>query len=352
MKVRVLIVDDSGFFRRRIAEIFSADPHLEVVGAAVDGADAIVKVAELKPDVVTMDVEMPVLDGISAVRRIMATHPTPILMFSTLTQEGAKATFDALEAGAVDFLPKRLEDIASDQNEARRQLCARVRLIGARGLPGQHPVKTSAAAAGAPASAPRRTAARRGGYRVLAIGASTGGPAALQQLVAQLPSDFPLPVLIIQHMPATFTLAFAQRLDQLCQVRVREAADGDVLAPGMVYVAPGGRQMLVEEQPRGLVVRIQDAVEGQNYRPCIDLTYQSLAKVLPGQVLALVLTGMGADGREGARSLKQGGSVVWAQDEASCVVYGMPAAVVEAGLADHVVPLAAMGAGLIQEARA
>jgi len=341
-------VDDSGFFRRRLAEIFAADPGIEVVGTAANGQEAVDQVPRLKPDVITMDIEMPIMDGITAVRRIMAAHPTPILMFSSLTTEGATATFEALEAGAADYLPKRLEDIATDRNVAIRELTARVRQLAVRRVS----LATRVPAVAAVREQPRTPAARpgaAGGYRVLAIGASTGGPVALQQVLMALPKEFPLPILLIQHMPGSFTGPFAQRLGQMCKIRVKEAADGDVLAPGQALLAPGGKQMLLEQRAGQVLVRIQEPAPGQNYKPCVDVTFSAAARVFPGKTLALVLTGMGADGREGARLLKQGGSTVWVQDEKSCVVYGMPAAVAEAGLADQILPLLSIGTEIAHE---
>lgn len=344
-RARVLIVDDSGFFRRRLAEIFGADPDIEVVGTAANGQEAIDQAALLKPAVITMDIEMPVMDGITAVRRIMAVRPVPILMFSSLTTEGAQATFEALEAGAADYLPKRLEDIAVDREVAIRELTARVKLLAGRGpraavRPALELVKV----------APRPPAAHAAGrYRLVVIGASTGGPVALQQILASLPKDFPLPILLVQHMPATFTGPFAQRLDQMCAIKVKEAADRDRLAPGVALLAPGGRQMVLETVAGHTVVRIRDSEPGQHYRPSVDVTFAAAAQQFGGKTLALVLTGMGADGREGARALKQGGATVWAQDEKTCVVYGMPGAVAEAGLADQILPLAAIGPGIVSE---
>ncbi|MEW6353564.1 MAG: chemotaxis response regulator protein-glutamate methylesterase [Pseudomonadota bacterium] len=348
MTVRVLIVDDSAFFRRRVAEILNADAELDVIGSVADGQQAVDKVMELRPDVVTMDIEMPVLDGISAVRKIMATRPTPILMFSSLTSEGAQATLDALEAGALDFLPKRFEDIAQDRDTAKKLLCARVRTLGQRGLRAAPPRVAPHSVNGVTPATAARAPAKKGAYKLVAIGTSTGGPAALQQVLDKLPAQFPTPLLLVQHMPASFTPAFAQRLNQLCAITVKEAADGDVLRAGTALLAPGGRQMVIEQRGADYVVRIQDSDAGQNYKPSVDVTFNSLAKALPGQVLAVVLTGMGADGREGARALKQGGATVWAQDEQTCVVYGMPMAIVEAGLADQVLPLSEIGVNLAQ----
>lgn len=350
-RVRVLIVDDSGFFRRRLTEIFAADPGIEVVGSASNGQEAIDLVARLRPDVITMDIEMPIMDGITAVRHIMASQPTPILMFSSLSTEGAQATFEALEAGAADYLPKRLEDIATDRNQAIHELTSRVRLLAMRGVraAAQRPAIPSPTA---PPQTPTRSHSAAGRFRIVAIGASTGGPVALQQVLMSLPKNFPVPIVLVQHMPATFTGPFAQRLNQMCQIGVKEAGDGDVLTAGNAFLAPGGKQMLIESRGGQVVVRIRDSEAGQNYRPCVDVTFRSVAREYPGKALAVVLTGMGADGREGARTLKQGGSVVWAQDEKSCVVYGMPAAVVEARLADQVLPLTAIGSGIVNEVAA
>jgi len=330
MAIRVLVVDDSGFFRRRVSEILSADPALEVVGQTANGEEAIEQAAKLRPDVITMDIEMPVLDGISATRRIMARTPVPIIMFSSLTTEGAKATLDALDAGAVDFLPKRFEDIASDREEARRLLCQRVRDLGRKGRAG---IRKPVAARPPVTARPAAKRAASGPIHLLAIGTSIGGPVALQKVLTRLPANFPAPILLIQHMPGTFTPAFAKRLDQQCAIRVREAADGDRLEPGLALLAPGGRQMLLDGRPGQTIVRIGDD-PGQTYKPSVDLTFTSLAKIHPRDTLAVVLTGMGADGAKGARLLHERGSRVWAQDEASCVVYGMPAAVVEAGIAE------------------
>jgi two-component system, chemotaxis family, protein-glutamate methylesterase/glutaminase len=349
MTFRVLIVDDSAFFRHRLSSIFKGDPQLEVVGAAENGQQAVERVSELRPDVITMDIEMPVMDGITAVRRIMALRPTPILMFSSLTHDGAQATLDALEAGAMDFLPKTLEDISTNFAEATDTLRVRVRQLAQRGIAAARAPSPSAGparAVPARASAPRAGASR---YRVLVIGASTGGPMALQQVLKPLPKDFPVPILLVQHMPAAFTGPFASRLDQVCNIRVKEAIDGDVLAPGKALLAPGGKQMVIEARNGGTYVRIQESQAGQHYRPSVDVTFTSVARAYQGKTLALVLTGMGADGREGARLLKQGGSAVWAQDEKSCVVYGMPAAVVEAKLADDVLPLPEIGPHILQE---
>jgi two-component system chemotaxis response regulator CheB len=270
-------------------------------------------------------------------------------MFSSLTSDGAKATLDALDAGAVDYLPKRLEDLSPDHVEAGKILCTRVRTIGLRGMTLRTAAAPRATVAVSPVTPrPRVALPPRGICKIVLIGTSTGGPAALQQVLSKLPADYPVPILLVQHMPGSFTPAFAQRLDQLCAINVREAAEGDVLKPGTARLAPGGRQMALEDRRGSVVVHVTDSEPGQNYRPCVDITFTSAAKAYPGKALAVVLTGMGADGREGARVLKQGGSFIWAQDEASCVVYGMPMAVTEAGLVDQVLPLSDIGPSLAQ----
>ncbi|MDQ0121376.1 two-component system chemotaxis response regulator CheB [Pseudomonas lini] len=375
MAVKVLVVDDSGFFRRRVSEILSADPNIQVVGTATNGKEAIDQALALKPDVITMDYEMPMMDGITAVRHIMQRCPTPVLMFSSLTHEGARVTLDALDAGAVDFLPKNFEDISRNPEKVKQLLCEKIlsisrsnRRVSAYSAPAPvaapAPAPTSAPssvtsygssapARPAPAPIPARThapvssspAPKRKAYKLVAIGTSTGGPVALQRVLTQLPANFPAPIVLIQHMPAAFTKAFAERLDKLCRIRVKEAEDGDILRPGLALLAPGGKQMMVDG--RG-AVKILPGDERLNYRPCVDITFGSAAKSYGDKVLAVVLTGMGADGREGARLLKQSGSSIWAQDEASCVIYGMPMAIVKAELADAVYGLDEIGRHLVE----
>lgn len=370
MVVKVLVVDDSGFFRRRVSEILSSDSNIQVVGTATNGKEAIDQALALKPDVITMDYEMPMMDGITAVRHIMQRCPTPVLMFSSLTHEGARVTLDALDAGAVDFLPKNFEDISRNPEKVKQMLCEKVHSISRsnrRSLfsaPAPAPVTPPPAAPSTfgrpapapvarPAAAPVRTAApaahspapKRKAYKLVAIGTSTGGPVALQRVLTQLPANFPAPIVLIQHMPAAFTKAFAERLDKLCRISVKEAEDGDILRPGLALLAPGGKQMMVDG--RGSI-KILPGDERLNYKPCVDITFGSAAKSYGDKVLAVVLTGMGADGREGARLLKQGGSAIWAQDEASCVIYGMPMAIVKADLADAVYSLDDIGKHLVE----
>ncbi|MCY1256721.1 Chemotaxis response regulator protein-glutamate methylesterase of group 1 operon [compost metagenome] len=366
MVVKVLVVDDSGFFRRRVSEILAADPQIQVVGTATNGREAIDQALALRPDVITMDYEMPTMDGITAVRHIMQRCPTPVLMFSSLTHEGARVTLDALDAGAVDFLPKNFEDISRTPEKVKQLLCEKVHSIArsnrryssfsstaqplpatsAPARPAAAPAAVSAQPSHAGHAAPASShAPKRKAYRLVAIGTSTGGPVALQRVLTQLPANFPAPLVLIQHMPAAFTKAFAERLDKLCRISVKEAEDGDILRPGLALLAPGGKQMMIDG--RG-AVKILPGDERLNYKPCVDITFGSAAKTYGDKVLAVVLTGMGADGREGARLLKQGGSSIWAQDEASCVIYGMPMAIVKAELADAVYSLDDIGRHLVE----
>ncbi|MFT3931511.1 MAG: chemotaxis response regulator protein-glutamate methylesterase [Spongiibacteraceae bacterium] len=378
MTVTVLIVDDSSFFRRRLTEMIDQCPGLRVVGTASNGREGVAKTLELKPDVITMDYEMPIMDGITAVREIMAKQPTPILMFSSLTYEGARVTFDSLEAGAVDYLPKNFDEISRNAAELKNKLAERINMVSkARSkrssvsvaapaarpaTPAPAPVSTPAplkqpvreapvAAAPQKSVEPVRSASTSAGarsrkhYSLVAIGTSTGGPVALQQVLTALPANFPSPIVLIQHMPGTFTSAFAERLNSLCKIDVKEAVDGDSLRPGLALLAPGGKQLMIS---KGGKVKVLPGDERVNYKPCVDITFASAANVYRDQVLAIILTGMGADGCEGARMLKQNGSSVWAQDEASSVIYGMPMAVAKANLTDEVLALNAIGPRLAE----
>jgi len=363
MTIRVLVVDDSSFFRRQIQKLITQDPALEVVGTAVDGKDAIAKVRALKPDVVTMDIEMPVMDGIEATRGIMRRFPLPILIFSSLATEGAQATFDALDAGAVDFIPKRFEDISRNRDEVQKILCSKLSTIARHGIPspgkkipgpssllkkivrvGAVPVVENTVKIGG-VTGP----AKKGSYKLVAIGTSTGGPVALQEILTKLPENFPLPIVLVQHMPATFTPAFAKRLDQICDIHVKEAEQGDTLSAGTAYLAPGGKQMEIRGRGNQLSIDISESEPGLTYKPSVDVTFSSIASTLKNQVLAIILTGMGADGCKGSIALKQAGSTIWAQDKDSSVVYGMPAAVFDAGIADKVLPLKDVSSHIIKQ---
>ena len=370
MPIKVLVVDDSGFFRRRVCELLSTDARIQPIGTASNGREAVEKAIELKPDVITMDYEMPVLDGISAVREIMQKAPVPVLMFSSLTHEGARVTLGALEAGAVDYLPKNFEDISRRPDELAKALCEKVIEVSRsrRGALAASSVSTKPAAfrdrapVGSVARSvtpprPAVTASRTASinrvepvvhskpqprhFDLVAIGTSTGGPMALQTVLTQLPASFPAPLLLVQHMPAAFTGAFAERLNSLCQIQVKEAQDGDLLKPGLALLAPGGKQMVVDK--RGNCVRILPGDERLNYKPCVDVTFGSAANAVKGRILGVIMTGMGSDGRDGCRMLKERGATIWSQDEDSSVIYGMPMAVAKAGLSDEVLNLNDIG---------
>ncbi|EWH09457.1 chemotaxis-specific protein-glutamate methyltransferase [Catenovulum agarivorans DS-2] len=378
MPIRVLVVDDSSFFRRRVSEIIDQDPDLTVVDTALNGKDALDKTIKLKPDVITMDVEMPIMDGISSVREIMKKYPTPILMFSSLTHDGAQATLDALDAGALDFLPKKFEDIARNKEEAVSLLQTRIKQISKRRISmrmaalksagasrfatrSQRAAKVEATEQAITATSnkdkleqiqSRRKNSNRGSasYKLMAIGTSTGGPVALQTILTKLPKNFPVPILLIQHMPAAFTSAFAARLDSMCQISVKEASNGDMLRAGCAYLAPGGKQMIVEGVGTGAKILIkEDNSDRLTYKPSVDITFASVGKAFRGHVLGVILTGMGADGRDGAKFLKQQGATIWAQDEDSCVVYGMPQAVANAGISSESIALNQMADRIIGE---
>jgi two-component system chemotaxis response regulator CheB len=279
----------------------------------------------------------------------MASNPVPIIMFSSLTQEGAKATLDALDAGALDFLPKKFEDIALNRKEAILLLQNRVKALCGKKTFGNSSLlkaRTSSSSSAEPLqknnvikvertlTKPNFSFSTSSHYACLAIGTSTGGPVALQKILTELPSDFPVPVIMVQHMPGSFTQAFAKRLHDLCNVRVKEASNGDMLTPGVCYLAPGGKQMTIEGRAGSarVIISEPDRFPCAAYKPSVDVTFDSVAQVYSGNVLAVILTGMGADGREGCRTLKAKGAKVWAQDEQSCVVYGMPQAVTLANI--------------------
>ncbi len=373
MAYKVLVVDDSSFFRRRVTDILNKDPQLEVIDVAVNGQEAVEKALALKPDVITMDIEMPVLNGIAAVKQIMAQSPTAILMFSSLTHQGAKSTLEALEAGALDFLPKKFSEIAQNSDEAGSLLRQRVAQLASksglsrRSLSSTRPAtrrdlstqpamstRKSIASSSAPVSSKKLGSVLKSAsgknYSLLAIGTSTGGPVALQKILTQFPQDFPLPIILIQHMPATFTHAFANRLNSLCKINVKEASNGDVLKPGCAYLAPGGRQMIIAGTENAAKIKIIDDNSAKiTFKPSVDVSFGSAAKIYGGNVLGVILTGMGADGREGSRMLKAKGATIWAQDEQSCVVYGMPQAVTIAGISQLSLPLDVISSSISKE---
>ncbi|MFQ3250093.1 MAG: two-component system chemotaxis response regulator CheB [Glaciecola sp.] len=367
MPYRVLIVDDSTFYRRRLASFLEKDPSIQIVGQAINGLEAVEKAKTLKPDVITMDVEMPVMDGISAVTKIMQVAPTAILMFSSLTHEGAKVTLDALAAGAIDFIPKNFDDVSKERPAAiliiqrRVKALARSRLLkqtteakktekpaGSSNLPTFRASKLPAKPV-AVSSSPMPATGKR--YKLLFIGASTGGPVALQTVISGLPADFPYPVILVQHMPGTFTAAFAERLNKHSQLKVKLAENNDRIEKGTVYLAEGGKQLQVTGKGAFARINIVKAPKESAiiYHPSIDFTMESLVGAYSGDILSVILTGMGSDGSRGGKLLKEKGATIWAQDEKSSVIYGMPKAVAESGTCDRVIPLNDIAEHIINE---
>ncbi|WP_019001106.1 protein-glutamate methylesterase/protein-glutamine glutaminase [Succinimonas amylolytica] len=421
--VKVLIVDDSTFYRKRLKEMFDTDPEIDVVGEAANGKIAVEMTRTLKPDVITMDVEMPVMGGIEAVKKIMEICPTPVLMFSSLTEEGARETLEALSSGASDYLPKDFAGIARRKTQVVQDLCAKVKALGSSIMYRSRRLAAESSDQGAvavsrtqtnesssrrlrgstpgfmtPAELKSRPAESRWDnsrqtqkaiqamsnvearlealinrkkaelnaltnlkksqeirnevlqhhkssvpegstdYQILAIGSSTGGPNALQVIISELPETIPFPIVVAQHMTALFTKSFAERLNKLSRLNVKEAEDGEQLKPGWVYIAPGGRQITVTSRyPRNFRISVIDSPPEVYYRPSVDILMGSLSRCAGLKVLAIILTGMGQDGKMGCKLLHDKGSEIWAQDEMTSVIYGMPKAV--AGFASRILPL-------------
>lgn len=347
--IKVLVVDDSAFMRRAITSMLQEDPEIKVIGTARDGLEAVQMVQELKPDVVTMDVEMPRMDGITALKEIMQKCPVPVIMVSSLTTEGAKETIEALELGAVDFIPKNLAELSVNIVKIKGMLIDKIKTIGKRGIVKRKPVvKPSEPKIEVPKiEMPKTRVTTERKVGIVSIGTSTGGPKALQEIIPKLPKDFPVPVVIAQHMPPNFTKPFAERLDQLSQLSVKEAEEGEPIKPGIVYIAPGRGHMRIKRRGIETYVSISEDKEEFIYRPSVDVLMMSVAECYPGRTLGVILTGMGNDGAKGCKKIKETGGRVFAQNEETCVVYGMPRAVVEAGLADKVVPLEEMAGEII-----
>ncbi len=343
-RIRVLVVDDSVVVRRIVTEVLGQAPDIEVVGIAANGKIAVQKLTQVNPDLVTLDVEMPEMDGLATLKAIRATHPRlPIIMYSTLTERGAATTLDALAAGATDYVTKPAnvgsvteakERIATELVPKVRALCGRVE---------RRPLKPTTTAPALPAAPRPRAPALPQRVDVVGIGSSTGGPNALTEVFSRLPATFPVPIVVTQHMPPLFTRYLAERLNDVSGLTVREAVTGARLEPGTAWVAPGDHHLTIrQEGPWMTVVLNQDPPEN-SCRPAVDPMFRSLAAVYGARVLGVVLTGMGHDGGVGAEHLKAAGGQVIVQDEATSVVWGMPGTVAEAGLADQVLPLAAIG---------
>jgi two-component system, chemotaxis family, protein-glutamate methylesterase/glutaminase len=348
--INVIVVDDSAFMRKSLSMMMESDPGIKVVATARDGKEGIEKIREFRPDLVTMDIEMPGMDGLSALAIIMKEMPLPVLMVSSLTTDGAKSTLDALNLGAVDFIPKELSFVSLDIVKIKEELITKVKqIVQSRSLQfrlqriraASQGVKQQGAAPRVPSSPPppRHAWPVRKDLKAVVLGISTGGPFALLQTIPKLPKDFPLGIAIVQHMPPRFTKSMAERLDGLSEVTVKEAEEGDVLAPGTVLVAPGGEHLTFRSVGGKLVAQITAEPATTLYRPCADVMMRSAVSASHGPLLGVIMTGMGKDGLEGLKDIKQKGGVVVAQNEDTCVVYGMPKAAVDEGLADLVLPL-------------
>ena len=341
-RIRVLVVDDSALMRKLIPAILARESSIEVVGTAMDGAFALKKIEELKPDVVTLDLEMPRMDGMETLRLIMRRAPLPVILFSTHSKEGGYATFKALAMGAVDFLAKP-KDASSHLDEIADQLIAKIkvakRAVG-RILPPAVIEETAAPKKATRAALPPR--------RIIAIGISTGGPNALQFVLSQIPADFQSAIVIVQHMPEGFTEMFAKRLDECCALEVHEARSGDLLLAGRVLICPGNRHMMVRRMPRGDMVILSDGPPVNGHRPSADVLFHSVAQEFGLTTVGILMTGMGDDGAEGLGAIKAAGGMTIAQSEDTCVVSGMPRAAILKGYANKIVPLDGLSAYLVR----
>ena len=344
-KTRVLIVDDSSFMRMAIRSILSKEPSIDIVGTAADGVEGVEKAIALKPDVITMDIEMPRMDGIAALRQIMAKAPTKVIMVSTLTNEGANATFEALEAGAIDYIPKNVTDSADAQKVFREELLRKITgavrsRFGSRvATPQVRSILTSPVYQ----SAISKFTGKKINY--VGIGASTGGPVALQEVLSRIPVNFPYGIIVGIHMPKAFTGPYADRLNAKCSMNIREAIDGDILKPGLALIAPGGMHTTLVRNGGKVAVKTVPTSNYPHYVyiPSVDLLLSSMAEATAGSMLGVILTGMGNDGFKGMQLLKSKGGVTIAQDEATSTIYGMPKACVDGGVADDVLPLGQIG---------
>ncbi len=342
-RIRVLVVDDSALMRKLIPAILARDSAIEVVGTAMDGAFALKKVEELQPDVVTLDLEMPRLDGIETLRLIMRRAPLPVVLFSTHSKEGGYATFKALALGAVDFLAKPKDAAAGHLEKIADQLIAKIKVAkraAGRKLP-------PAIVREDPVPAKKGTRVPLPPRRVIAIGISTGGPNALQYVLSQIPGDFHSTIVVVQHMPEGFTEMFAKRLDECSGLEVHEARSGDLLLAGRVLICPGNRHMMVRRMPRGHMVVLSDGPPVNGHRPSADVLFHSVSQEFGLTAVGVLMTGMGDDGAEGLGAIKAAGGMTIAQSEDTCVVSGMPRAAILKGYANKIIPLDGIAAYLV-----
>ncbi|GAA6616530.1 chemotaxis response regulator protein-glutamate methylesterase [Scytonema sp. NUACC26] len=346
-KIRVLVVDDAVVVRSRVSKILSSDPELEVVGVAANGRIALAKIPLVNPDVVLLDVEMPEMNGLETLAAIRQIYPNlAVIMFSTSTRTGAIATLEALSLGASDYVtkPSNLGSVEAANQHICEDLIPKIKVLGVRTTPSPTPTTITDRAV-----PPVRNKVKQ--VNVVAIGVSTGGPNALATLLGKLPADLPVPILIVQHMPPMFTKLLAERLSSQCQIRVDEAIPGKVLEPGQVWIAPGDYHMVVEREETVVRLATHQTPSENSCRPSVDVLLRSVARVYGAGAMAVILTGMGQDGLNGCQCIREVGGQVLAQDKASSVVWGMPGFVVNAGLADRVVPLEQMAAEILYRIR-
>jgi two-component system chemotaxis response regulator CheB len=346
-QIRVLIVDDSAFMRAAISRMISLDAGLQVVGTAASGTEALQRIATLDPDVITLDMEMPGIDGLETLRRIMAQFPRPVIMVSSVTERDKALTLNALAAGAFDYVPKQLSATSLDIFHIRGDLVAKIRAAAESRRSRDHVLLKKPARAELPqGSGSSHTSA------IVALGVSTGGPKALQEILPMLPGDLPVPILIVQHMPAGFIGPFAQRLNSLCAISVCQASQGDLVRPGVAYLAPAGSHMTVDRSIAArTVIRLSAKPESHLHVPSVDILMQSVAPEFRSQAMGVILTGMGSDGAQGMSAIHREGGFTLGQDEATSAVYGMPRACAEMGVLDKVVPLSQIPHEILQATR-
>lgn len=353
-KARILVVDDSVVVRKLVTDVLSSTPELEVAGTAANGRIALAKIPLLQPDLVTLDMEMPELDGLGTLRAIRAAYPRlPVIMFSTLTAKGAVATLDALALGASDYVtkPANVGSVTAALDSVRREMVPKIKAFCPWCVAGPAIPAPRSIAARAPAAAPSVPRSFTQRIDVVAIGVSTGGPNALQQLFAELPGDLPVPIVVVQHMPPVFTRHLADRLTAKSRVPTCEAAAGDVLRPGRAWIAPGNFHLAIARRHEDCIVQLNQGPQENSCRPAVDVLFRSIAETYGPQSLALVMTGMGQDGLRGCEVIHRRGGQIVIQDEESSVVWGMPGAVSRAGLADRVLPLAQLAGELVRAVR-
>ncbi|ALT77577.1 MULTISPECIES: protein-glutamate methylesterase/protein-glutamine glutaminase [unclassified Roseateles] len=354
-KTKVVVVDDSALVRSILTEIINRQPDMECIGAAADPLLAREMIRTLNPDVITLDIEMPRMDGLDFLSRLMRLRPMPVVMVSTLTERGAEVTLKALELGAVDFVAKPKIGVADGIRLLADDITDKIRIASKAHIRRAPPGPAAAAAPGAPPAAPHKPVSmaslgRLSTEKIIFIGASTGGTEATKDVLVNLPADCPA-VVITQHMPPGFTKSYAARLDGLCRIRVKEAQDGERILPGHGYIAPGGFHLSVERSGANYIARVQDGEPVNRHKPSVEVLFHSAARVVGPNALGIMLTGMGADGAKAMKVMKDAGSYNLVQDEATCVVFGMPREAIAAGAADEVLPLNQIAPRLIEKLR-